>query len=277
MNLTGKELAAAIHTRLKETTSKPTIVFELEEGSAGILQCKIGGAFFVPEGMEVPKNTETGEALYLLAQINFEELPPMEEKKKKGLLQIFIDGKDDLYGCDLDNKANQKGWCIRFIENLPSAEEMKPEQIQETEWTEETSLPLERQTVYRLTGRREDQPVSINDYRFDKLLAKYCSDLLPEGVEGFFDLDDEDAEACEEMYELFEEYDCQIGGYPTFTQTDPREFMNDEEDAPDILLFQLDTAEDIMWGDSGVGNFFIKREDLIKKDFSKVWYNWDCC
>ena len=32
MNLTGKELAAAIHTRLKETTSKPTIVFELEKG-----------------------------------------------------------------------------------------------------------------------------------------------------------------------------------------------------------------------------------------------------
>ncbi|MCI8670073.1 MAG: DUF1963 domain-containing protein [Lachnospiraceae bacterium] len=272
MNLTGKELAAAIYKRLKETTSKPTVVFELEEGAAGILHSKIGGAFFVPEGMEAPKNTETGEALYLLAQINFEELPPMEDIPKQGLLQIFIDGKDDLYGCDFDNEANQKGWRIRFIENLPSAEEIRPEQIQETEWTEETSLPLESPTVYQLTGRREDQPVSINDYRFDEMLTKYCSDLIPEGVEGFFDLDDD-----EEMYEIFEEHDCQFGGYPTFTQTDPREYMDNEADVPEILLFQLDTTEGIMWGDSGVGNFFIKKEDLIKKDFSKVWYNWDCC
>lgn len=44
-----------------------------------------------------------------------------------------------------------------------------------------------------------------------------------------------------------------------------------------ILLFQLDTVEDIMWGDSGVANFFISRDALKNKDFSKVYYNWDCC
>ena len=53
--------------------------------------------------------------------------------------------------------------------------------------------------------------------------------------------------------------------------------MEEDADVPEILLFQLDTTEDIMWGDSGVGNFFIKKEDLVKKDFSKVWFNWDCC
>lgn len=277
MNLTGKELAAAIYTRLKENTSRSTVVFGLEEGTSGILHSKVGGAFYVPEGMEAPKNTETGEALYLLAQINFAELPPIEDFPQKGLLQIFIDGKDDTFGCNFDNEADQTGWRIRFIENLPSAEEIKPEQIRETEWTEETSLPLDHPVVYRLTGRREDQPVSINDYRFDEMLTKYCSDLLPEGTEGFFDLDDEDAEACEELYEIFEEYDCQLGGYPTFTQSDPREYLEEDADVPEILLFQLDTTEDIMWGDSGVGNFFIKKEDLVKKDFSKVWFNWDCC
>lgn len=44
-----------------------------------------------------------------------------------------------------------------------------------------------------------------------------------------------------------------------------------------MLLFQLDTVEDIMWGDSGVANFFISRDALKNKDFSKVYYNWDCC
>ncbi len=37
-------------------------------------------------------------------------------------------------------------------------------------------------------------------------------------------------------------------------------------------------AEDyILWGDAGVGNFFINREDLKRRDFSKILYNWDCC
>jgi uncharacterized protein YwqG len=45
------------------------------------------------------------------------------------------------------------------------------------------------------------------------------------------------------------------------------------------LLFQMDTDDEvgIMWGDSGVANFFIIEEDLKNKDFSRVLYNWDCC
>ncbi len=67
-----------------------------------------------------------------------------------------------------------------------------------------------------------------------------------------------------------------MSGYPTFTQTDPR-FYSKNENIPDVLLFQLDSVRDIMWGDCGVANFFITLEDLKKKDFSNVWYNWDCC
>ena len=45
----------------------------------------------------------------------------------------------------------------------------------------------------------------------------------------------------------------------------------------DILLLQIDTDDslNIMWGDSGVANFFIKKEDLLNLDFSNVIYNWD--
>ena len=34
---------------------------------------------------------------------------------------------------------------------------------------------------------------------------------------------------------------------------------------------------EIMWGDSGVGNFFISEEDLKNLNFENVLYNWDCC
>ncbi|MBO7381562.1 MAG: DUF1963 domain-containing protein, partial [Neisseriaceae bacterium] len=39
---------------------------------------------------------------------------------------------------------------------------------------------------------------------------------------------------------------------------------------------QIDSKNGIMWGDAGVGNFFITADDLKKRDFSRVLYNWDC-
>ncbi|WP_268866745.1 DUF1963 domain-containing protein [Thomasclavelia ramosa] len=47
-----------------------------------------------------------------------------------------------------------------------------------------------------------------------------------------------------------------------------------------ILLLQIDSVgigdKEIMWGDSGICNFFITKKDLENKNFSKVLYNWDC-
>ena len=64
-------------------------------------------------------------------------------------------------------------------------------------------------------------------------------------------------------------------GYPFFAQTDPR---NEEAAQYDTLLFQLDTDVrkniGVMWGNVGVGNFFINREKLKALDFSDVLYNW---
>ena len=65
-----------------------------------------------------------------------------------------------------------------------------------------------------------------------------------------------------------------LGGYAYFTQWDPRETEGEIRDY--MLLFQMDSDDHIIWGDVGVGNFFINPSDLKKKDFSKVFYNWDC-
>ena len=68
-------------------------------------------------------------------------------------------------------------------------------------------------------------------------------------------------------------------GYPFFTQTDPRYHYAAKQE--DVLLFQLDSAGhgndvDILWGDSGVGAFFINAEDLVGGHFERSWFNWDC-
>ena len=54
--------------------------------------------------------------------------------------------------------------------------------------------------------------------------------------------------------------------------------------ALDVMLFQLDgdfRPENrgylVCWGDVGVDNFFISRETLKRRDFTKVAYILDCC
>ena len=103
----------------------------------------------------------------------------------------------------------------------------------------------------------------MNDIHFDEVVDTYLDENLKEIMQ--------DDEVMDELNDLFILIPCQIGGYPFFTQNDPR-----QEDSNEVLLFQLDSQDHILWGDSGVGNFFISKEDLKNKDFSHVRYYWDC-
>ena len=100
-------------------------------------------------------------------------------------------------------------------------------------------------------------------------------------IESFWDLDDDESfdDILEEINDEISGCGNKIGGYPYFTQSDPREY--DGLDVYDTLLLQIDSMDDyengyIMWGDGGVCNFFINREKLKNLDFSDVLYNWDC-
>ncbi|MCC8437857.1 DUF1963 domain-containing protein [Brevibacillus sp. M2.1A] len=111
---------------------------------------------------------------------------------------------------------------------------------------------------YKLTGKLESQYVPHRD---------------PQAVN--FQLPtDEDEVAYSKYWDLADASGSRIGGYPYFTQ----EYVN--QDGWELLL-QLDMEGDnydyyVSWGDSGVGNFFVRREDLLRLDFSKASYTWDC-
>lgn len=84
---------------------------------------------------------------------------------------------------------------------------------------------------------------------------------------------------AQEIYRLLDS--CQtnntLGGDPYFTQYDPRAAGDD-----DVLLFQLDSAGhdsgvEVLWGDSGIGMFFIRPADLRARRFERAWFYWDCC
>jgi uncharacterized protein YwqG len=66
-----------------------------------------------------------------------------------------------------------------------------------------------------------------------------------------------------------------IGGYGSSVQ-DPPVFLDEEYDQYEVLL-KMDYEYHINWGDAGIANFLIKKEDLAILDFSKTEYWWYSC
>ncbi len=252
--------AKRLYQRLKEVSEIEYVHFELEEKETHIFDSKVGGAYYVPGEQVLPINQKTGAPLYLLAQINFEQIPHIKDFPEKGLLQIFISG-DDTYGLDFNDEYSQIGWCIRYLEEVPKIVDQSC--IYDPNRIDDMMFPLEEDT-YFLKAYLDKQVITMGDVHFDQVVETYLDDRLKEAMQ--------DDDVMDELNDLYELIPCQIGGYPYFTQDDPRQEKSDE-----VLLFQLDSSKGIMWGDSGVGNFFISKEDLKNKDFSHVRYNWDCC
>jgi len=125
--------------------------------------------------------------------------------------------------------------------------------------------PLDEDFTSAMKFSTDVEPVSMRDHLAGKLMLRLDKFLL-------------DNDDLNELYydEVSQAAGHKIGGYPTFTQEDPR---NDKplNSMDKILLFQLDADDHIMFGDSGVCNFFIAPVDLKSLDFSRILYNWDCC
>ena len=67
-----------------------------------------------------------------------------------------------------------------------------------------------------------------------------------------------------------------VGGRSVFTQWDPRLESESEADYT-VQLLQLDSdSPTLMWGDSGVGHFYVTEEQARNRDYSRPLYHWDC-
>lgn len=219
---------------------------------------KVGGLPYWPQTQEWPRNPE-GAPLYFLAQINFAEMPALSPFPTKGIVQFFIND-DDLYGMDFDDGEVQDTFRVVFHpEPRHSLEGLLTRTPTQAEYE---LLPHHPETSYPLTFSLAEEVAPATDAYFSTVFGA-----------GFF------AQFGEQEWSVYEDFGKKvrsdghkIGGYAYFTQDDPR-----LPEDPMLLLFQLDSDEgmDLMWGDMGVGHFFIRETDLLNGDFSKVLYDWD--
>lgn len=229
---------------------------------------RFGGQPYWPADTPYPEAPD-GEPLHILAQLNFDEMPNIPGYPETGILQFFI-ANDDLYGLQYPEqytqssfaKINQQQDTFRVVYHTDIRQDARQLKAEFPAHDDEDMMPVAGE--YALTFEADNEPMNIVDYR---LSSAWDGDV--------YDLPDSVGEA---LYDEDSGNGSKVGGYAFFTQDDPRDMDSDGEW---LLLLQIDTSDeegvDIMWGDSGVGHFFIRPEDLAKQDFSNVWYNWDCC
>ncbi len=288
-NVIYKEIAHIIIETMNQKTERKCLEFKLKSGNPGILDSKIGGVPFIPVGGEYPVSTDSGELLYLLAQINFEQIPHLQDFPTKGILQFFIGG-DDLYGSDYENNE-QKSWRMVYYEDISSPMDEKDIEnlMDKQKKGDDVMLPFEEPgQSYFMELEEVMTPMAYYDYRYNEL---FIEELKKLGIKEFNDIDDFyllpdklKQFICDDFYDNF--YDelsgrgSRIGGYPGFIQGDPREYDENYKDYELLLQVDSECVDGewiITWGDCGVANFLIHPEDLKKLDFSKVLYNCDCC
>jgi len=281
--MTDFEIAKKIKNELQEEYKEPVLRFRLEEGESGILESKVGGIPYMPKGAEWP-NAADGEPMIFLAQVNCAELEALPDFPHTGLLQFFT-AADDMMGVDFDNITNNAGFQVIY-HGQPDASVTAADVTVKSTSEVEYNTPLGDKQPCRIRFLpAEIQSIDGHDFRFDAGFLEKWNEYHP----------DSPKQNIWEVWSVFSEEDHeelglwrnddevpyhQLGGFPYFTQTDPR--FSGRYSELDTLLFQLDSDYDgaddrVLWGDCGVGNFFINREALRNRDFSNVGYSWDCC
>ncbi|MEL6925286.1 MAG: YwqG family protein [Bacteroidota bacterium] len=220
---------------------------------------KFGGIPFLPVGTEYPTDPK-GNPMRLLAQINFAELPKLSPYPEQGLLQFYIAQDDGLYGLNYDNPTLQETWQALYFEHTNFEPRTDLNDLHPEPWE---YSPLRQSPLALKFEIKKDLP-AVGTLEFEQLVQPlFDKDLIDQLEDEYYELEPQPA------------IGHKVGGYPYFTQEDVRNLK--PAFAKYQLLFQMDSDSDkIMWGDVGVANFFITPEDLAKRDFSKVIYNWDC-
>ncbi len=273
MKKSKPEIAAKIKAEMINATVIPCARIKLSADPCGIFDSKVGGLPYLPAGAEAPTDAK-GNKLFLLAQINCEDIAQLPDFPHSGMLQFFI-SDDDLYGSTLTVPSPQKDWRVVYCPEIDRS--VDPSSVAEvySDMPEIEFTPVSNEC--KMTFEMASEGLATGDYRFEQLFIERWNEVFPEDeATALFDLDDSVFDVIVSGEDgSFPSH--KMGGYPFFTQCDPR---SEESAQYDTLLFQLDTdfrqGIGVMWGDIGVGNFFINREALKRLDFSDVLYNWDC-
>ena len=265
---------------VQSSVRQSMVELQLIDKSAALTESKLGGIPYLSKDGSAPADS-LGRQLRLLAQIRLSELPPdspLSTLSPEGMLQFWV-LDDDIFGLGERIEDLVKNDTSRVIYYEKIDEHVTEQECAEkySPWSEgETYFPFEGEFCIRFKKTCQ-AGISAHDSAFDSFFTAAWNKKYPQcQIASCYNLP---SKAADVIFDLANGFGHKIGGYPGFTQEDPRGYSEELENHT-ILLLQIDSGEvgdrEIMWGDGGVANFFITPEDLANKDFSQVLYTWDC-
>jgi uncharacterized protein YwqG len=235
-------------------------------------ETKVGGAPYRLQGQHWPLTLDdTATPLAFLVQINYGELNGkglLADLPTHGLLQVFI-SNTEFYGVASEDLGHinpdikQRFYRVIYIADVvenPTALDASVPDIPEN--PNGYALPYDAEIETALVGIADEEMITACDVGAGAAMGM-----------NFDDYNDPAVAAVRGALWDVAVPGHKLGGYPNFTQADPRKAGDDH-----VLLLQLDTdqALGMMWGDVGIANFFIRPADLKARDFARVNFNWDC-
>ncbi len=265
--MTGMKTEASVRMRLKDEV--PTV-----------LESKIGGMPYFPAGAAIPLDGN-GNPLRFLMQIRCSDVQGIDCFPRQGMLQFWI-AADDTWGmCD----PADKGYRVIYFDQLDAPSEAAP--ITEMNGMEREFFPLKGEFGVSFELTEDVIPECTEQY--EAAFCRHFNEASGESISSMYDLYSRLRLPLSVLEAAVARSDSsrghRIGGSSDFCQYDPRE-TDEMQQRYDFQLLQLSSDfgrvngknyENIMWGDAGIGHFFINRKKLKNADFSDILYWCDCC
>lgn len=228
-----------------------------------LLSSHFGGVGYWESGTDFPVDKQN-RPLALLAQINFSEVPAHKDLPNSGILQFFIPRHDEYYGADLETLGTAGQLVVQFWEQPD--ENRAVSMVDDV--VEDDLVPIFG--GHQLSFSSVDEVAGIDTIECAEALNANPFEVLEDVA-----LNEKEENIFYEAITAFtQSHGHKLLGYPYWINEEPR------ENSDYRLFLQIDTDmdgdNDIMWGDNGVGQLWIKPEDLSAQRFDKVWFYWDC-
>ena len=261
------------------------ITATVSPGPIPVTVSKFGGVPYLPEGVDAPSNAD-GDPLGMIAQINCAELPDNDVYPKTGIVQFWLNLKDDQWGMNFDNPIAQDNTRVTYYPEVGAPDTKAA--LPQIDW-EDVGWPIYPENVELALSFEVIQQgnVILSEDFFDAFVEQWNSLYPDQTIEELDELDDLSDELVTDFFDDFAEFH-KIGGKPIFVQNDPREFEDNLKNyTVDLLTIVSEDVRDpresgnsrnieIMWGDMGTANWLITPEQLAACDFSQVLFEWSC-
>lgn len=236
------------------------------EGRPPLWQSHLGGVPYLPLDDEYPY-TNRGYPFALFAQINFAEMPPIPDFPTEGILQIFVDGMDDL--AIVVREGSDKPF-YRYYPNVITDDSALQQTFPEVPLYQDRKNP----PCVMHFEKAQTQYMTNGDMHYEDVIVDKNGNRL--GCSG---------EAYNQYSDLSWEFENYIGGYLQTCQYDPRHriVFDDVPDDPEEVRFEQSRLLLQLTGEFPffdyyhlLVSFFIHPDDLRQRDFSGMFADASC-